>query len=196
MTDDEFFRRILLAGFVLVLPIGIYHRLKAHTGEKIDRRQEGWLLALRPLGLIGMAGIFAFLINPRWMAWSSVPLPVWARWIGVGLGVLTAALLTWTFRNLGTNITDTVITRLKHRLVTSGPYRLVRHPFYVSFLLGVIANSLVMANWFVLAFGLTAFVLLAIRSRIEEENLLARFGDDYRRYRERTGAFFPRFFSR
>jgi protein-S-isoprenylcysteine O-methyltransferase Ste14 len=192
MTDDQRFRWILLAGLVLVLPIGIYHRLKAHTGERIDRRQEGWLLAIRPLALIGMGGVIAFLIHPPWMAWSSLPLPAWARWTGVGLGILTAALLIWTFRNLGKNITDTVVTREKHALVTAGPYRWVRHPFYVSFLLGVVANSLVMANWFVFACGVTAFILLAIRSRIEEDNLLARFGDDYRRYRERTGAFFPR----
>jgi protein-S-isoprenylcysteine O-methyltransferase Ste14 len=192
MTDDEFFRWILLAGFVLVLPIGVYHRLRAHTGEKIDRRQEGWLLVLRPLAGVGVVGLFAFLIHPPWMAWSSVPLPAWVRWIGVGLGVITALLLTWTFRSLGKNITDTVITRQKHSLVTTGPYRWVRHPFYISFLLGMIANSLVMANWFVFAFGLAAFILLAIRSRIEEANLLARFGEDYLRYRGRTGAFFPR----
>jgi protein-S-isoprenylcysteine O-methyltransferase Ste14 len=49
-----------------------------------------------------------------------------------------------------------------------------------------------MANWFVLAFGIIGFVLFAIRIRTEEANLLERFGDDYRRYRERTGAFLPR----
>ena len=192
MTDDQRFRWILLAGLVLVLPIGIYHRLKAHTGERIDRRQEGWLLAIRPLALIGMCGVIAFLIHPPWMAWSHLPLPAWARWTGVGLGLLAAVLLTWTFRTLGKNITDTVVTREKHFLVTTGPYRWVRHPFYVSFLLGIVANSLVMANWFLFACGVTVFLLFAIRSRIEEENLLARFGDDYRRYRERTGAFLPR----
>ena len=41
--------------------------------------------------------------------------------------------------------------------------------------------------------GLTAFILLAIRSRKEEDNLVLRFGNDYHRYRARTGAFFPRF---
>jgi protein-S-isoprenylcysteine O-methyltransferase Ste14 len=192
MTDDESFRWILLAGFVLLLPIGIYHRLRAATGEKLDRWQEGWLLALRPLGLVVMIGVIAFMIHPPWMAWSSLPLPAWMRWIGVGLLGLTAVLFTWTFRNLGTNLTDTVVTRQKHTLITTGPYRFVRHPFYVSVLLGFISTSLIMANWFVLAFGIVGFVLFAIRIRIEEANLLARFGDDYCRYRERTGAFFPR----
>lgn len=192
MTDDDLFRWFLLAGFLLVLPIGIYHRLRAHTGERLDRRQEGWFLWLRPVAAIGLAGLIAYFINPRWMAWSSVDLPIWLRWAGVGLGVLTAALLTWTFHTLGRNITDTVVTRQQHALITSGPYRWVRHPFYVSFLLAMVANSLVMANWFVFAIGLIAFAMLALRSRIEERNLALRFGDEYRRYQERTGAFFPR----
>ncbi len=40
MNDEQLFRLILLAGFVLFMPIGIYHRLKARTGEKLDRLNE------------------------------------------------------------------------------------------------------------------------------------------------------------
>jgi protein-S-isoprenylcysteine O-methyltransferase Ste14 len=52
--------------------------------------------------------------------------------------------------------------------------------------------SLAAANWFIFVSGGLAILLMAIRSRKEEENLIARFGDDYRRYRERTGRFVPR----
>ena len=95
------------------------------------RRQEGLflLISIRLLGVSGIAGLLAFLIAPSWMAWSSVPLPVPLRWLGVGLGIVAAALLIWTFRNLGKNLTDTVVTRKDHTLVTTGPYRWVRHPF-------------------------------------------------------------------
>ena len=41
-------------------------------------------------------------------------------------------------------------------------------------------RSMLTANWFFLAIGTTIFVLLAIRTWKEEENLIARFGDDYR----------------
>ena len=92
-----------------------------------------------------------------------------------------------------TNLTDTVVTRRDATLVTHGPYRYVRHPFYVSFALGVLANSLVAANWFFLLCGATAFVMLAVRTRIEEAKLVERFGDSYRDYMKRTGRFFPRF---
>ena len=46
-----------------------------------------------------------------------------------------------------TNLTDTVVTRKEHTLVTSGPYRWVRHPFYSAFGLAVLANSVTAANF-------------------------------------------------
>ena len=194
MSDDELFRLILLAGFVIFMPIGIYHRLKARTGEKLDRRQEGLfiLVTLRLAGVAGIAGLIAYLINPACMAWAAVPLPVWLRWTGVGLGLIAGLLLVWTLRNLGKNLTDTVVTRKEHTLVTTGPYRWMRHPFYTSVAFAVLANSFAAANWFLFVTGGLVFVLQAIRTRKEDENLIARFGDDYRNYMQRTGRFVPR----
>lgn len=194
MNDDQLFRWVLVLEFVLLLPVGFYHRLRAATSERLDRRQEGLvlLISIRLFGLLGMLGFVAYMIDPTWMAWSSVPLPVWLRWAGVGLGVLAAALLVWTFRNLGRNITDTVVTRKEHFLVTTGPYRWVRHPFYLSVALAMLANSLVIVNWYVFATGAVVFVLLVLRTSKEEKNLIERFGDDHRQYMATTGRFWPR----
>ena len=112
--------------------------------------------------------------------------------MGVALGIIAGLLLTVTFRTLGKNLTDTVVTRAEHVLVTSGPYRWVRHPFYVAFLLAVTANSLVTANWFLALTGGIAFGLMVLRTRTEEENLIERFGEEYLKYMERTGRFFPK----
>lgn len=194
MNDDQLFRLILLAGFVIVMPIGVYQRLRSRTGEKLDRRQEGLfiLVTLRLLGVGGLAGLIAYLINPAGMAWAAVPLPVWLRWTGVGLGLIAGWLIIWTFRNLGKNLTDTVVTRKLHTLVTTGPYRWVRHPFYTVAALATLASSLAAANWFFFVAGCLMFLLLVIRTRKEEENLIVRFGDDYRNYMQRTGRFLPR----
>jgi acetamidase/formamidase len=98
----------------------------------------------------------------------------------------------WTFSNLGPNLTDTVVTRRVHTLVTLGPYRWVRHPFYGSVTLLIVALALLAANWFFLLMGSAAVALLVIRTRREEELLVARFGDSYRGYMARTGRFLPR----
>jgi protein-S-isoprenylcysteine O-methyltransferase Ste14 len=121
-----------------------------------------------------------------------MPLPTWLRWAGVPVFALAVGLLAWTLRSLGTNLTDTVVTRRAHTLVTHGPYRWIRHPFYDAMALVIVAIALIAATWFVLAAGVVVFGLLAKRVTTEEAKLLARFGDAYRVYRERTGRFLPK----
>jgi protein-S-isoprenylcysteine O-methyltransferase Ste14 len=194
LNADNTFRWVVLAGLLVVLPVAAYHRLRSITKERLDRTQEGWiiLVTLRLVGLATMASILAYLVNPDRMAWASVPLPEWMRWIGAGLLTSCVFLLSWTLHALGKNLTDTVVTRRAHTLVTIGPYRWVRHPFYVSVLLQVVSCAMLAANWFIFVSGLALFTMMALRTRIEEGKLAERFGDDYRCYMERTGAFSPR----
>ncbi|MEE8142769.1 MAG: isoprenylcysteine carboxylmethyltransferase family protein [Planctomycetota bacterium] len=191
---DSIFRLILILGFTVVFPIALYYRLKSQASkEKLDRRAEGIFIlsTLRPIALLRMLGLLAYVMDPARMAWSSLPLPIWLRWIGVPLGVTAAVLLIVVMRSLGTNLTDTVVTRVRHTLVTSGPYRWVRHPFYVATALAVAADTLVTANWFLAVTGAATISLFALRSSTEEEKLLERFGDEYRDYMARTGRFLP-----
>jgi len=195
VTDETPFRAFLVTGFLAVIAITSYHRIKsAAAREPLDRRQEGLfiLLTLRPIGLLLWLGVIAYLIDPAWMAWSSLPLPAEARWTGSVMFALAIGLLIWTLPTLGTNLTDTVVTRRAHALVTHGPYRWIRHPFYDAMALLILAFALLAANWFVLIAGAVVFTLLAIRTRTEEAQLAARFGEPYRAYRERTGKFLPR----
>jgi len=194
MADDAVFRWVMVAGFTAVVGITAPHRARAGTREKLDRRKEGafMLATLRPAGAALWLGIIFYMINRAWMAWSAMPLPIWLRWSGAGFCALCVALLIWTLPTLGTNLTDTVVTREHHTLVTSGPYRWIRHPFYVAMALVTVGAALIAANWFMLASGTVVFMLLAIRSRVEEEQLAARFGDTYRDYQRRTGRFWPR----
>ena len=195
MNQEATFRAVLGVGFLVALIVTLYHRLRSWASkDELDRRQEGLfiLATLRPVGLLLWLGVLAYLVNPPWMAWSSVPAPTWLRWTGVVVFVTGLGLLTWTLRSLGTNLTDTVVTKRAHTLVTYGPYRWVRHPFYDTMAVLVLAIALIAANWFVLVAGAVVFVLLAVRSRTEEAELLARFGERYRAYQQRTGRFLPR----
>jgi protein-S-isoprenylcysteine O-methyltransferase Ste14 len=195
MNHDQTFRAVLGVVFLAILPIGIYFRFRSQaTREKLDRRQEGLfvLATLRPLGASFWIALIAWMIEPRWMAWSRLSLPVWLRWTGVGTIIIAVGLLVWTFRCLGRNLTDTVVTREQHTLVVDGPYRWIRHPFYDTAALLMLAISLIAANWFLFVVGIAVFCLLIIRTRTEEEFLMARFGSRYRSYMERTGRFLPR----
>jgi protein-S-isoprenylcysteine O-methyltransferase Ste14 len=195
MTTESTFRAVALASIVLCLPIGFYYRIKSQaTGERLARREEGVLImvGLRLCGVVTAALFAAYLMNPAWMSWSSLPLPTWLRWAGAPLALLVVpSLLFWTFHSLGKNLTDTVVTRREHTLVTHGPYRWVRHPFYVVGFLWGLSLSLLTANWLLALFWIAAVTMLVTRTRVEELKLAERFGDDYRAYATRTGRFFP-----
>ena len=195
MTDDALFRWIFVAILIGFLPFGLYHRIRSNlSGEKLDRWQEGVfiLFGLRLSGLPWFIGGIVWMIDPKLMAWASVPIPLWLRWCGFILIALWGVLFVWTFQTLGKNLTDTVVTRKGHTLVTTGPYRYVRHPFYLAFFIAVIGGSLVTANWFLFLTSLLPFAFIVARTRIEEDKLVERFGDQYRDYMERTGRFWPR----
>jgi len=194
MKGSDLFRVVLIAVLVLTAVIALPARIRSRTSETLDRRREGLfiLATLRPAGLICWIAALACAIRPSWMSWSSVSLPDSLRWAGVGLWAMAAALLAWTFRHLGRNLTDTVVTRRDHELITEGPYRYVRNPFYDTVALLVAAIALIAGNWFVLVSGGVVLVLLIVRTRTEEAHLIARFGDEYRRYMQRTGRFLPR----
>jgi protein-S-isoprenylcysteine O-methyltransferase Ste14 len=195
MTTESTFRAIAIANIAVFLPIGVYFRIKSQaTKERLDRRKEGIfiMIALRVCGLLAWAVLAAYLINPAWVSWSSFALPDWLRFSGAIIGFFVAPpLLFWTFHSLGKNLTDTVVTRREHTLVTHGPYRWVRHPFYVVGFVAGLSMSLLTANWLFAALALSVVTMLVIRSRVEEAKLVERFGDEYRAYARRTGRFFP-----
>ena len=77
MPNEQSFRALLLLSFALCLPIGVYHRVRSASGERLSRRDEGIfvMVTLRLFGLVAWAALAAYMIDPRSMAWSSLPLP-------------------------------------------------------------------------------------------------------------------------
>jgi protein-S-isoprenylcysteine O-methyltransferase Ste14 len=195
--NENIFR--ISAALILFTAIAIssYFRLKADqdTGEKISRKADGtaMMTVIKLGGLLLWLSPLVYLINPQWMAWSKIGLPEWVRWLGVGSGLLCVVLIYWLFSSIGSGITATSATRAEHKLVTSGPYRWVRHPLYTVGSSLFISFGFMADNWFIPVLGILAFIGMAARTPKEEANLIEKFGNEYREYMKHTGRFLPKF---
>ncbi len=195
MPSENPFRVALVIVIVLTMAVTVYHRWQAaKSGETISRKEEGYAFALtlRLAGLCLWIATFGYLFFPASFQWAMFLLPTWVRGVGAITGALCSLLMYWTLSSLGKNLTDTVVTRKTATLVTNGPYRWVRHPFYVTAAMLMASVTVLTANWFIGLTSLIVLVLLAVRTPKEEQMLIERFGDQYREYMAKTGRFIPR----
>ena len=189
------FRWLALTVFVATLSISAWQRSRAHREKAaIPRRSEssGLIVGRLAVALPLFGGVAAYLGSPRLMAWAAVDLPIWLRWFGAIVGVVTVPTVYWVLNTLGSNVSETVLTKERHDLVTSGPYRWVRHPLYLTGLALFLSVGLMAANGFLLLWTMVA--LLGVRLVVvprEEAALVLKFGDEYRRYQARTGLLLP-----
>lgn len=195
MAEDALFRRIAAAVVFSLFAISLYYRARADkVGGRVSRDDEPMPIrvGLSLAGLMGFGGLLLYFVWPSALAWTQLPIPAEFRWVGVTIAALSVLSTWWVFRTLGLNVTRTSKTRDNATLVTTGPYRFVRHPFYVNVALAFGALSLVTRSWWFIVWIGLALVLLAVRTKREEANLEARFGDSWRAYAARTGRFVPR----
>jgi len=147
------------------------------------------------------------LVLPNTSGFMAAVLPKGMRAISVAISAETGAggfilpndrvdVLLTTKQDAGgvsRSISETILTKRMHQLVTHGPYRWIRHPLYAFSLLELFSLALLADSWFLFAFP--CIVLVVFRWFViprEEANLIKTFGKDYEEYMRRTGALVPR----
>jgi len=194
VNNEVMFRGGLAAVFILLTFIRLYYARKAgKTAEKITAEGEDKFGAtlLRLFNSLAAITTLIYLIAPQLMRWSALPMLMGLRWIGVIAGLVTITLFLWVHRALGENWSTSMQTKEQHTLVTSGPYRWVRHPMYTTMFVWTLAFFLLSANWFVGITWLALSILATSRAGEEEAALIEEFGAEYQAYMRRTARFLP-----
>jgi len=175
--------------------------LNARTSSKRARlsqaqrmKQEGYLLSILMLCWFGAAqvlpGLYAF---TDWFAKFDFYLPAWCGYAGIGLFVLLLWILKRAHDDLSRNWSAVVQIKENQQLVIEGIYHAIRHPIYTAHLLWGAAQVLMVHNWLAGFLGFAAIALIMIlRIPREERMLIDQFGEEYRRYKQSTGALLPR----
>jgi protein-S-isoprenylcysteine O-methyltransferase Ste14 len=172
---------IVAAGWLIwMVPFFLVQR-KKQVATQVDRRARWGILLVAVAYSIVWQGKF----------WER-SLPGWRIPLGI-LFLILAAVLSWTgTRSLGRQWRVDAGLNSDHELITSGPYRLVRHPIYTSMLCLLLGTGFLVATLPLLLLATLVFLIgTEIRVRIEDKLLASHFGEQFQDYKRRVGAYIP-----
>ena len=156
-----------------------------------SKRKMATMIFLFLVAQLWVIGSFIYIFYPSAMAWTRFPIPAWIRWSGVIITVVGMALEFSTQLNLGKNYSTTLHISEGQSLVTSGPYRYVRHPMYTALIMVGVGIGTLSTSWYFLIPFIATGIVIAFRIGREEEAMIEKFGDEYIQYAQVTGRFFP-----
>ena len=195
MSEPQLFHRIFVLLFLTLVVLRFYWHFRAKVWSKELAPPEGKVITFLRIfvALPLFALVTAYMFDPAVLSWSEVPMTAGLRWLGAAVTTLGLCLAAWVHYHLGLNFSPYLRIRGTHRLVTSGPYRWVRHPMYTAFVTVFVGFLLLTGNLLIAGMGLaTLLIVMVVRTPKEEQMLLDRFGQEYRDYMGRTGRYLPR----
>ena len=116
--------------------------------------------------------------------WSSMPIAM--LYVGAALLFVVSVFGTWAMvENEHFEQFVRIQTDRKHRVVTSGPYRIVRHPGYAGSILGALGVPLMLGSWWTFVPAGAVILLFIIRTALEDQTLRKEL-EGYEAYTRRT----------
>ncbi|MFX1518023.1 MAG: isoprenylcysteine carboxylmethyltransferase family protein [Promethearchaeota archaeon] len=197
MVGEELLHIAFSLSFLIFLFERGYFQSKAmrSSGELAKYKAKKFslvgLVTIFIIAQLWVLGAFIFILNPNFFDWSALPLPLLIKWVGLVLTILGMGVEFLTQIYLGRNYSTLLNIRDEHSLITTGPYRYIRHPMYTALITVGVGLSFLSANWyFALPFIITIIVII-LRIKKEEEIMIDEFGDEYIQYMKRTKRFIP-----
>jgi protein-S-isoprenylcysteine O-methyltransferase Ste14 len=118
-------------------------------------------------------------------------LPYKTVWPTIGPIVVGIAFSWWARIWLGSLWSGPVTKKADHRVVDTGPYRVVRHPIYTGILLAIYATAALKGTMLAIAGAVLITLGLWMKARLEERFLREELGPDYETYRRHVPMLLP-----
>jgi protein-S-isoprenylcysteine O-methyltransferase Ste14 len=166
---------IVMAGWVIATAIVVIPHYPELLAERVGPRKGAKRWDTVVLSLYGVTMMILWIVaglDVRY-SWSSGIGP--AAQIGAMLLVIAGhALVVWA---TGVNAFFSQVVRIQtergHTVVSSGPYRYVRHPAYAGAILLVLGAPIMLGSWWALIPGVLCAVLMIVRTALEDRTLQA-----------------------
>ena len=167
------------------------HGIRFRVEMKSEAKGQEWL-AVFNLGAFALALVLLPFLDRRRAIAPFLHLAGDAfRWVGLVLLASGQGLGVWAMLALGRWFTPRIGVQHGHELVMTGPYRLVRHPFYTGLLMTMAGFPAVFGSWVGVPLAVGAVPVMLYRIAVEERELEREFAEGYRAMRSHTWHLIP-----
>ncbi len=113
------------------------------------------------------------------------------RLIGLAFYLIFSWIQIWAFKTLGENYSQDIAIKKNHQLVTIGPFKVVRHPQYLSQILLDLGGAVATLSFILLPIAIIEIPFLFMRASLEDKLLEKHFGESFNNFKKKTGQIFP-----
>jgi len=158
--------------------------------RRAESKDSGSMRVLLGGMWIALLVAFALAFVKAWAFPARLQVPLFA--VGISLILLGSLLRRYCFRTLGEYFTGDVRARSDQPVITTGPYRLVRHPSYTAGIMMFMGIGLALGSWLSAALvTVAAIATYTYRVTVEERALLDTIGEAYGAYMKDRKRFIP-----
>jgi protein-S-isoprenylcysteine O-methyltransferase Ste14 len=143
------------------------------------------------LALLGFSLLGSRWFDVGWLGMRFVPDSPAVALTGLGLTIAGCLFAIWARLILGSNWSGRATIKSGHELITSGPYKLARHPIYSGLIVAVVGTALAGGEWRGILAVVLILLALFVKIGQEERLMVQAFPQEYSAYRQRVKALIP-----
>lgn len=113
------------------------------------------------------------------------------RYIGLAVYLIFSWVQIWAFKTLGENYSQDILIKKNHQLVTRGPFRIIRHPQYMSQILLDLGGAAATLSYIVAPIAVIQIPFILLRASVEDKLLAKHLGNEFSSYKKKSGFVLP-----
>ena len=183
----KFFEWIL---FVIWVVFWSYWLILAYRTRSPVKRRQSSLFPILPI-IAMVIWILLTAVLPGLLFLRIVPDEIVIALAGTAVTLVGLGFAIWARLHLGTNWSGQPMIKVDHKLVRTGPYKIVRNPIYTGILVAFAGTALVIGEFWAVITIFIILIVFFVKIRMEEKFLLEEFGESYNQYKKDVKALIP-----
>ncbi len=158
----------------------------------VKEKPKTFLQKLPPnLSVVILILVIASVFQLGTLDYSKYPEFQTIRIAGLIVYIISSWFQIWAYKTMGDNYSNDIVIMKNHKLVTGGPFKIIRHPYYLGQILADLGAVAALLSYTILILIIIEIPLLVMRSLFEDKLLAKHFKEEFILFKKKTGLLLP-----